>query len=100
MGKYFSLSGAWDDVIFSYGAKDKAISIAKLVGKTASNTVVFGVTEVVPGILTEAVPAMMKSTANKADQELKRNDLSSEQREKLEHISKTAKDNLEKYTNK
>lgn len=38
---YFSLSGAVDDVSLAYGAKEKTVASAKLVGKTIFNTALF-----------------------------------------------------------
>ena len=74
-----------DEVGYSYGAKDKAVSSLKLLGKGLFNTAKFTVTEALPAVTVGVVKASMKQS----DEMLKRDDLSAEQRERVtEHRTK------------
>ena len=87
MSKYFSLTDAWKEMKSSDGAADKATSIAKFVGKTFSNAVVCGVTEI--------IPRMIKSNAEenvrKTEELLKKDDFEIGEREKLEDLNLKSK---------
>jgi len=76
MGKYFKIGNAWKEVKSSRGILGTSLAVGKLVGKSLSNTVVYTVTEAVPQALDQQEKKMKKT--------LNRNDLTQEQREKIE----------------
>ena len=64
MGKYFKISDAWDDLKVSTGLKETAFSTAKLLAKGVSNTVVYGVTEVLPKLPEELAKQAERAMKN------------------------------------
>lgn len=92
MGKYFSLPDAWSDLKNSLGAAETAKNIFALVGKGVANVAVFGVTEVVPGMLKQAAQNNVKAS----EAALKRADLSDDERGKLEEVNRKSREQLEK----
>ena len=96
MGKYFSLPDAWSDLKNSLGAAETAKNIFALVGKGVANVAVFGVTEVVPGMLKQAAQNNVKAS----EAALKRADLSDDERGKLEEVNRKSREQLEKIEKK
>ena len=96
MGKYFSLPDAWSDLKNSLGAAETAKNIFALVGKGVANVAVFGVTEVVPGMLKQAA----KNNVKASEAALKRADLSDDERGKLEEVNRKSREQLEKIEKK
>lgn len=80
---YFSLSEALDEVRHdSFGAKETAVAGLKLFGKGIFNAARFAVKEVIPA----AVEQTAKHNARTSKDLLKRDDLTEEQRDRLEQV--------------
>ena len=80
---YFDLSQALDEVRHeSFGAKDAAVAGLKLFGKGMFNAARFAVTEVIPA----AVEQTARHNARTSKELLKRDDLTGEQRDRLEKV--------------
>ncbi|HQV81369.1 MAG TPA: hypothetical protein PLW69_10455 [Agitococcus sp.] len=94
--KYFSMSEAWDEIGYSYGAKDKAVSSLKLLGKGLFNTAKFTVTEALPAVAVGVVKASVKQS----DEILKRDDLSTEQRERVTENRTRSEERLKEMESK
>ena len=75
-GKYFNLKSAWREFRNSSGVLDTTLAVGKLVVKGASNTVVYTVTE--------ALPSLSDKGEKMAENKLKQDDLTSEQRQEVE----------------
>lgn len=81
--EYYDLSGAVDEFRFgASGAKEKTLAGAKLFGKGLFNAAKFAVKEVLPA----AVEEVAKKNLRVSNEALKREDLSSDQRRKLEEV--------------
>ncbi|HAV5431279.1 TPA: hypothetical protein JI046_11755 [Acinetobacter baumannii] len=87
---YFNMSEAIEEVKCSFGAKDKAVSTLKLVGKGLFNSAKF-VVKNTPKALEDLARDQMKQT----EKQLKRTDLSDEQREKLTAMHAKSKESYE-----
>jgi hypothetical protein len=89
---YFDLSKALDEVRHeSFGAKDTAVAGLKLFGKGVFNAARFAVTEVIPA----AVEQTAKHNARTSKELLKRDDLTDEQRDRLEKVRGKSDEYLE-----
>ena len=86
--KYYNLGDALDEVNYSYGAKDKTISTLKMFGKGLFNVAKF--------VATDGIEAVAKKTKEKAESTLSREDLSNEQRSKIQDLHNKTSDFLEK----
>ncbi|MDC4761762.1 hypothetical protein OHW66_14135 [Acinetobacter baumannii] len=87
---YYNMSEALDEVKYSFGAKDKALSTLKLVGKGLFNSAKFVVKET-----PKALEDFAKDQMNQSGKMLKRTDLTDEQRAKFTEIHNKSKANYE-----
>ena len=88
---YFDLSKALDEVRHeSFGAKETAVAGLKLFGKGLFNAARFTVTEVIPA----AVEQTAKHNARTSKDLLKRDDLTDEQRGRLETVREKSEEYL------
>ena len=84
--KYYNLSNALEDFADAYGAKDKAISGLKLLGKGLFNVAKYAATD--------GAVAVAESAKNKSENALKRDNLTDEQREKYEDLNRKSSEFL------
>lgn len=65
---YFKMDEALDDVNYAYGAKDKAVSTLKLLGKGLFNAGRFAVAEVLPAAMEQSAKLLEKNPNATDDQ--------------------------------
>lgn len=85
--EYYSMSDAFDDLRFSYGAEEKALSTVKLIGKGLFNSGKF-IAKVAPKVVQEVAKHNMKLSENM----LNSKGLSDNQRERLSEIHSSSKE--------
>ena len=80
--KYFKMSDAWDEVSYGVGAGEKAKAGLKMLGKGLFNFGKFVATEAVPKMVEQSI----EQNVNRSSQLLKNENLTDEQRNRLEEI--------------
>lgn len=77
---YYSMSEAWQDIGQGFDAKEKTVASLKLVGKGFFNVGKF--------FVKEGFPFLVEQGLEKSQSQLKRHDLSDEQRDSIENLQK------------
>ena len=88
---YFKMSEAVDDVKYSVGAKETTVSALKLVGKGLFNSAKFIIASA-----PKAMEEVSKQQLNQTEKQLKRKDLTSEERDRWQDLNEKAQNNYDR----